>query len=99
MLPEVRKVKLPKSNFPTNWQTVIFRNYGLVSTDKIAKVLGCDEETVRTEAARLGLGGAQYDPNWEARGYITLIRNNWFLLPYEQLTLLLGITEEKLDFL
>lgn len=98
MLPEVRKVKSPKNNFPTNWQVVIFRNYGLVSTDKIAKVLGCDEETVCTEAARLGLGGAQYDPSWEARGYITLIRNNWFLLPYAQLTTLLGITEEKLDF-
>ena len=99
MLPEIRRVKLPKNNFPTKWQTVIFRNYGLVSVDKIAGTLGCDEETVRAEAARLGLGGAQYDGNWEARGYITLIRNNWFLLPYRQLTTLLGITEEKLDFL
>lgn len=99
MLPKIREVKLPKDNFPTKWQTVIFRNYGLISIDKIAKTLGCDERTVQTEAARLGLGGVQYDPNWEERGYITLIRNNWFLLPYGQLETLLGITEEKLDFL
>ncbi len=98
MLPQIKEVKLPKNNFPTKWQAVIFRNYGLISIDKIAKTLDCSEEIVRSEAARLGLGEVQYNPDWEARGYITLIRNNWCLLPYGQLMSLLGITEEKLDF-
>lgn len=31
-------------------------------------------------------------------GYITIIRNNWFLLPYEQLTTLLDVDEEQLSF-
>lgn len=98
MLPQIKEVKLPQNNFPTKWQAVIFRNYGLISTDKIAKTLDCSEEVVESEAARLGLGDISYNPDWETRGYITLIRNNWFLLPYGQLITLLGVTEEKLDF-
>jgi hypothetical protein len=34
----------------------------------------------------------------ERRGYLTLIRRNWHLLPYEQLLALLGWSEEKLAF-
>ena len=98
MLPEIKNVKMPENVFPTKWQTVIFRNYGLISLDKIAKVLSCDKSTVQREAERLGLQGVEYDKNWETRGYITIIRNNWFLLCYEQLMELLGITEEKLAF-
>ena len=98
MLPEVKKVKLPIDNFPTKWQTVIFRNYGYVSTNKIASVLGCNEAVIKREAERMGLCKVEYNGIWEKKGYITIIRNNWFLLPYEQLTKLLGITEEKLAF-
>ncbi len=99
MLPLVEKVKLPEKVFPTTWQTVIFRNYGFISTEKIAKTLSCSEETVRLEAERLGLVGVEYDSAWEERGYITLIRNNWYLLPYNQLLTLLGISEERLQFM
>lgn len=98
MLPKVKKIKLPINNFPTKWQTVIFRNYGYVSTNKIALVLDCDEVVIKREAERMGLYEVEYDSSWEERGYISIIRNNWFLLPYEQLTKLLGITEEKLAF-
>ena len=99
MLPLVKKVKLSKSVFPATWQTVIFRNYGIVSVDKLAKTLSCSEERVQQEAERLGLIGEKYNPVWEKRGYITLIRNNWHLLPYEQLLTLLGISESRLDFI
>ncbi len=98
MLPLIKKVKTPKNVFPTKWQAVIFRNYGFVSVDKIAAVLGCDEVTVCREAARLGLENVVYDADWEKHGYITIIRNNWYLLPYSQLMKLLEITEEKLAF-
>ena len=33
-----------------------------------------------------------------ARGYVTLIRRNWHLLPYDQLLELLGMTPEQLAF-
>ena len=99
MLPHIEKWKLPKSNFPTAWQTVIFRNYGYVSKDKIAKTLRCSEETVVFEAERMGLEGESYNPIWENKGYITILRNNWWVLPYSQLQTLLGISEEKLEFI
>ncbi|MBR2646622.1 MAG: hypothetical protein IKD47_03600 [Clostridia bacterium] len=98
MLPLIKKVKQTTEILPTKWQSVIFRNYGYVSTEKIAQVLGCDVATIEREAARLGLGDVVYDRVWEERGYITIIRNNWALLPYEQMITLLGITEEKLAF-
>lgn len=99
MLPEVRKVKMQSLTLPTAWQTVIFRNYGYVKVEMIAEVLSCDVETVRLEAQRLYLGDEDYSDDFEAKGYITIIRNNWFLLDYEQLTTLLGIDERRLDFI
>ena len=97
MLPIVKQVPLQKEIFPRKWQTVIFRNYGLVSNEKLAKTIGMDVSTLENEAGRLGLT-ASYNPAWERRGYITLIRNNWYLLPYSQLMTLLGYDEAKLEF-
>jgi len=99
MLPNIQRVKMPENIFPTKWQTVIFRNYGLVSLQNIATVLGCDTKVVEREALRLGLPKTECDGVWEKKGYITIIRNNWFLLPYSQLLKLLNITEEKLDYI
>ena len=98
MLPTIKKVKLPRYDFPTAWQTVIFRNYGYVRTERIAEVLGCDVATVDAEAKRLGLDYIDYSAEFESRGYITVIRNNWYLLPYGQLEQILGFDESKLDF-
>ena len=98
MLPKVKTVKLPSLTLPTAWQTVIFRNYGYVRCERIARVLGCDEETVRKEARRLGIFDCGYAENFESHGYITIIRNNWYLLPYDQLLQLLDFDEARLDF-
>ena len=99
MLPEVKKVPLQLSVFPKPFQTVIFRNYGYVATERIARVLSCDVETVEAEAKRLGLSRVKYDSRWETRGFITVIRNNWYLLPYSQLMTLLDYDEHRLDFI
>ena len=99
MLPIIKKVKLPTLTMPTAWQTVIFRNYGYVPTERIADALGCDEQTVHTEAARLGIVDHGYQENFERGGHITVIRNNWYLLPYEQIMTLLDTDEQALDFI
>ena len=98
MLAKSVAIKAQDQNFPTLWQAVIFRNYGVVSTQKIAKTLQCDETVVETEALRLGLEKTVADPKWLESGYITVIRNNWFLLPYSQILTLLGFSEERLEF-
>ncbi len=99
MLPVIKPEWTPeRNNLPTRWQTVIFRNYRMIPSENIAKVLECTVEEVEREAARLGLRAGEADPVWFERGHITLIRNNWYLLPYDQLMALIDYTEEKLDF-
>ncbi len=100
MLPVITHEWTPeRNNLPTRWQTVIFRNYRMVPAERIAKVLECTVDDVEREAARLGLRAGEADPIWEKRGHITIIRNNWYLLPYEQMLTLLDYTEEKLEFI
>lgn len=86
-------------HFPTRMQAVIWRNWGMVPPSRIAGVLGASEAEIVQAAGELGLGESPVnDAKWLERGYITIIRANWHLLPVEQLLQLLGWTEEKLAF-
>ncbi len=50
-------------------------------------------------AASMGLPrDVQVPPEMKKRGYITIIRRNWGLLPYEQIEQLLDLTPEQLAF-
>lgn len=99
MLPPVRKVKLQENVFPTRWQTVLFRNYGYVPSGTLAAVLFCSVETIEREAGKMGIKQVLYDEKWLKNGYITIIRNNWYLLPYEQIIILLHCDYDRLAFL
>ena len=83
---------------PTKWQTVILRNYGLVKTKNIAKVLRCTPRRIDIEAARLGIGKIQYNSLWREKSFLTIIRNNWSLLNYNQLLDLLEMSKEELTY-
>jgi len=83
---------------PTIWQTVILRNYGLVRLENIAKVLGCNSNTIVKEANKLGLSGIQYNPIWRDKSYLTIIRSNWHIIPTDQLLLLLDMSKEEFEF-
>ena len=99
MLPKINEQLTALPTFtPQKWQTVILRNYGLVSNEILALVLKTDEKTIINEAKRLGLENIKFDEKWNKQGYITIIRNNWHLLPYEQLIPLLNTDEETLDY-
>ena len=67
MIPEIKDVKVPSLTLPTAWQTVIFRNYGYVRNERIARVLECDEDAVEREAKRLGLVDRGYQSDFETR--------------------------------
>ena len=95
---KTRKVDNLKISTPTKWQTVILRNYGLVKTENIAKVLKCTSKRVEIEASRLGIENIQYNSLWREKSYLTIIRNNWNLLNYEQLLVLLEMSEEELSY-
>ena len=56
-------------------------------------------EDVTALAESMGLPpAATIPPEMKTRGYITLIRRNWHLLPYDQLLELLEMTPERLAF-
>lgn len=101
VLPEVSDKKAVYiDHFPTKWQAVLFRTWCMVPHDRIARVLMTDVETLKTEAARMGLDPELVpNPEWLTRGYITVIREMWHLLTYKEITLLLDITESHLAFL
>ena len=84
-------------HFPTLWQTFVWRNWELVPPKKIAAILHCSEPEVCNAAAEMGLTASpQVNPKWISHGYLSLIRRNWHLLPYEQLLELLDWTPEKM---
>lgn len=98
-LPEIRDVKPLYNFFPTDWQRVLFRSYGMVPDARLAEILHMNTVQVAEEAARLGLRPRACNPVWEKRGYITLLRDNWELLDYEGLLRLLDCDEQRLAFL
>lgn len=95
LLPE-KKINIPPVPFATDWQAVIFRNYGMVKNSALASVLKTDEQTIVKEAERLGLEGIVYNPKWKEKGYISLIKNNWHLLDYKGICTLTEMTESQL---
>ena len=87
-------------HFPTPTQCMIYRNWELVAPQRIAKVLGIPEARVNALASDMGLPvPAAVHGDFLKNGYVTLIRANWHLLPYEQLCTLLDITPAKLSYL
>lgn len=100
VLPEVSKEQAIVYNyFPSTWQAVVWRNWGYVPVARLAKALQAEVETIKKTAALLGLNPDEpVNPEWGKRGYLTLIRNNWHLCTYEQILILLDMSEETLAF-
>lgn len=95
-LPTIGKTAIDLTHFPTKQQAFIFRAYEYVPLEKIAKVLRTDVDTVRHAADEMGL--PDYCPGdlWLKRGYITIIRRMWHILPYGQLSELMDMDEKTL---
>lgn len=98
--PENKRIPaLEFPHFPTRAHAVVWRNRGFVPAARLAGVLRTSEENVRELAESMGLQvPADVDERWLTRGYITIIRANWHLLPYGQLLELLGWDEERMAF-
>src|SRR3954447_19617535 len=80
-------------HFPTRLHTFVWRNWNLVDTARLAKTLDTSPEHVRALAASMGLPPEVAPPDfYRARLYLSVIRRNWHLLPYDQLLTLLDVT-------
>ncbi|MCA9188864.1 MAG: hypothetical protein R3E01_12100 [Pirellulaceae bacterium] len=87
-------------HFPDRLHALVWRNWQLIPPARIARVVGCQTEDIVAIAESMGLPPvARINPEMERRGYITIIRRNWHLLPYDQLLTLLDMTPERLDFI
>ncbi len=95
-LPPVGKLPIPTPHLPTAHQAFIFRAYEYVTPAKIAAILKTTEENVIRAAEDMGLGAPCKSDVWIKKGYITMLRSLWHILPYDQLLELLEMTEEDL---
>ncbi len=85
-------------HFPSRMHAFIWRNWESVSLDRMAKVLDTTSENVREAGRSMGLPPYQEaGPEFEQRGYISLIRRNWHLVSYDQLLTLLNWNAAQLD--
>jgi hypothetical protein len=86
-------------HFPDRLHAFVWRNWEMVSLERMADVLGTTPGKVREVGQSMGLPPHRTPPaEYQQRGYITIIRRNWHLLPYEQLLQLLDWDTEKLAF-
>jgi hypothetical protein len=84
-------------HFPDRLHEFVWRNWKVVEPAKLAEIVGASVQDVTALAESMGLpteGSVQ--PEMRERGYVTIIRRNWHLLPYDQLLKLLDMTPERL---
>lgn len=99
-LPEVIKGRcLPLSHFPSRMQALIFRCWETVPADKIAEVLKIKKEILEKLAEQMGLKPQEDVSLWKDKGYITIIKQIWHLLPYDQMQEILGWDQDKLSYI
>jgi hypothetical protein len=86
-------------HFPDRLHAFVWRNWEMVSLERMAQVLGTTPDKVRETGESMGLPPHEHPPaEYQRRGYISIIRRNWHILPYEQLLTLLDWDAEKLAF-
>ncbi len=89
---------MPCPHFPDRLHTVVWRNWPVVPVRTLAATLGATEAQIADLAASMGLPPqGDIAPEWRTRGYITILRRNWHLLPYEQILPLVDMTPDRLS--
>ena len=90
---------LSPAPFPDRMSAYVWRNWGLVDKVLLAETVGAKPEDLAAVAEQMGLDPDPVVlPEWKKKGYITIIRRNWHLLPYDQILKLIGKTRDELYF-
>jgi hypothetical protein len=86
-------------HFPSRLYLFVWRNWELANTERMAKVIRTAPETILELGASMGLPAKpRLSDDQLARIYITVIRQNWHVLPEEQIIDLLGWNRQKFEF-
>ena len=70
--------------FPDALSAFVWRNWPVVDAERLAETIGAAKADVEAVAREMGLPVPQppVSPLWRRKGYITVVRRNWHLLPY-----------------
>ena len=73
--------------FPDALSAFVWRNWPVVSVARMAKAVGAEPSALEAIAREMSLPVPQppVSPLWRRKGYITVVKRNWHLLPYDQL--------------
>jgi hypothetical protein len=90
---------IAEPHFPSQLYLFVWRNWELTNADRMAKVIRTSPGTVLQLGSSMGLPEKrQLTDDQLARIYITVIRQNWHVLPEDQIVELLGWTRERFEF-
>ena len=84
-LPAIGKKALSYPHFPSRQQEFIFRSHEFATPLQMAKLLRTDEATVLKAMEDMGIKPSKYCAQMMAKSYITLIKQLWHVLNYDQL--------------
>jgi hypothetical protein len=90
---------LPLGHFPDRFHAFVWRNWQITPMERMAAATGATLEQILAVGESMGLAPATpiSAEQWR-RSYVTVIRANWHLLPYDQLLNLLDWSPEELAF-
>ena len=90
---------VPCLHFPDRLQAFVWRNWCLVPLERMAKVVGAKPADLIRLGRGMGLTGPKViSADQQRRSYLTVIKRNWHLLPYNQLLELLGWSAGQLAY-
>ena len=90
---------IPEPQFPSRLHAFVWRNWELVNAGRMAQVVRGRPEQILEMGRSLGLPPKpQLTDDQLRRIYISVIRQNWHILPKKQIIELLGWTPEKFAF-
>lgn len=100
VFPEGKPLRgIEDRHFPSRLHAFVWRNWESVSLERMARTVGTTPRNIRRMGLSMGLP-ENVGPirDFKDRGYVTILRHNWHLLPYEQLLTLLDWDVKALDF-
>ena len=90
---------IPEPQFPSRLYLFVWRNWELANSDRMAEVIRTSAAVILDLGASMGLPRKRpLTDDQLARIYITVIRQNWHVLPEEQIIELLGWDRDKFQF-
>ena len=90
---------VPLAHFPDRLHAYVWRNWPLVPADRVARVVGATRSDILRMGESMGLSKPpSISAAQQRRSYLSVIRRNWHLIPYDQLLQLLQWTPEQMAF-